>query len=128
VNIFETVGNFLARIQIHAKIPLSSPMMDIIIKIMVELLSLLALSTKQIKQGLLSTSVVAHEPPSTEPVIEKFIKRLLGLGDRKIEAMLRRLDRLTQEEARMVTTQTLELVHGLAKNVEVVADGGQTKR
>jgi hypothetical protein len=125
VDIFESVGHFLQRIQIYAEIPFTPLIMNVIVKIMVEVLSVLALSTKQIKQGRLSKSFVSHEPPSTELAIEKFIKRLIGQGDRKIEDTLRRLDRLTQEEARMVATQTLELVHGLVKNVGVIKDGVQ---
>jgi hypothetical protein len=40
-----------------------------------------------------------------------------------VEAVLQRLDRLTQEEARTTATQTLEVVYGLVKNIKVVMDG-----
>jgi hypothetical protein len=50
--------------------------------------------------------------------IEKFAKKLLG--ESEIEAVLQRLDRLTQEEGRMTVAQTLEVVHGLMNNVKVV--------
>jgi hypothetical protein len=52
---------------------------------------------------------------------EKFGKKLLGEND--VEAVLQRLDRLTQEEAQTTATQTLELVYGLVKNIKVVMDG-----
>ena len=52
---------------------------------------------------------------------EKFAKKLLG--EREIEAVLQRLDRLTQEEGRMTVAQTLEVVHGLVNNVKVVMNG-----
>lgn len=52
---------------------------------------------------------------------EKFTKKLLGESD--VEAILRRLDRLTQEEARMTVARTLEVVHGLFDNLKVVMDG-----
>jgi hypothetical protein len=52
---------------------------------------------------------------------EKFAKKLLGEGE--IEAVLQKLDRLTQEEARMMAAQTLEVVHCLVNNVKVVMDG-----
>jgi hypothetical protein len=45
------------------------------------------------------------------------------LGEREIEAVLQRLDRLTQEEGRMTVAQTLEVVHGLVNNVKVVMNG-----
>ena len=54
-------------------------------------------------------------------VTEKFAKKLLG--EAEIEAVLQRLDRLTQEESRMTVVQTLEVVHGLMNNVKVVMNG-----
>jgi precorrin-6B methylase 2 len=52
---------------------------------------------------------------------EKFAKVLLkGGGD--IEAVLQRLDRLTDEEARMTVAQTLEVVYGLMTNVKSVME------
>ena len=54
---------------------------------------------------------------------EKFAKKLLGEGE--IEAVLQKLDRLTQEEARMMAAQTLQVVHCLVNNVKVVMDGTQ---
>ena len=56
--------------------------------------------------------------------IEKFAKKLLG--ESEIEAVLQRLDRLTQEEGRMTVAQTLEVVHGLVNSVKVVMNGAQT--
>jgi len=53
---------------------------------------------------------------------EKFAKKLLGESD--VEAILQRLDRLTQEEARMTVTHTLEVVHGLFDNLKIVMNGG----
>jgi hypothetical protein len=53
--------------------------------------------------------------------LEKFAKKLLG--EREIEAVLQRLDRLTQEEGRMTVAQTLEVVHGLVNNVKIVMNG-----
>ena len=53
---------------------------------------------------------------------EKFTKKLLG--ESKIEAVLQRLDRLTQEEAWMTVAQkTLGVVHGLVANVKTVIEG-----
>jgi hypothetical protein len=56
-------------------------------------------------------------------VIEKFAKKLLG--ESEVEAVLQRLDRLTQDEARMTVAQTLGVVHGLMSNMKVVMDGPQ---
>ena len=53
--------------------------------------------------------------------IEEFAKKLLG--ESEIEAVLHRLDRLTQEEAQLTVTETLEVVLGLVKNVKIVMNG-----
>ena len=54
---------------------------------------------------------------------EKFAKKLLG--ESEIEAVLQKLDRLTQEEARMMAAQTLQVVHCLVDNVKVVMNGAR---
>jgi hypothetical protein len=51
VDLFECVGNFLQRLQIYTEIPLTPTMTNIVVKILVEVLSVLALAMKQIKQG-----------------------------------------------------------------------------
>ena len=56
-DLFECVSNFLRRFHIYTqKIPLSPLMSDILVKILVETLSVLALATKQINQGRFSKS------------------------------------------------------------------------
>ncbi|KAH8982212.1 hypothetical protein EDB92DRAFT_1819947 [Lactarius akahatsu] len=54
VDLFECLGNFLKRLRIYTDLSLTSSMTEISVKIMVELLSVLALATKQIKQGRFS--------------------------------------------------------------------------
>ncbi len=54
---------------------------------------------------------------------EKFVGKLLG--EKKMEAMGQRLDRLTQDEARLAVAQILEVVHGLMKNTKTVMEGEQ---
>jgi hypothetical protein len=58
VDLFECIGNFLKRLRIYTDIPLTPSMTDIIIQIMVELLSVFSLATKQIRQGRFSEWVV----------------------------------------------------------------------
>ena len=54
VDLFEQVASFLNRLRIYNEITLSPSMSDIIISVMVEVLSVLSLSTKEIKKGRLS--------------------------------------------------------------------------
>ena len=97
-------------------------MARIVTKIMVEVLSVLALATKQIKQGRLSKlfNIIISALFVTSP-LEKFAKKLLG--ESEIEDMLHRLDRLTRDEARMTGTETLQVVHGLVNNLKLVIGG-----
>jgi hypothetical protein len=60
MDLFECLGNFFKRLEVYTTIPPTPMMMDLIIKIMVELLSVLALATKQIKQGRFSKCVVRY--------------------------------------------------------------------
>ena len=54
LNLFECLANFLGRLEVYTMIPPTRLMTDIIVKIMVEILSVLALATKQIKEGRFS--------------------------------------------------------------------------
>ena len=121
LDLFECLGNFLKRLEIYTTIPPTSIMTDIIVKILIELLSVLALATKQISQGRFSKCTVTYTLPVAQRTSEKFAKKLLG--DNEIEAVLQKLDRLTQDEARMTVAQTLGVVHGLVGNMKVVMEG-----
>ena len=52
---------------------------------------------------------------------EKLVRKLVG--EKKMEAMVQRLDRLTQDEARQTVAQILKVVHSLVENTKVVMDG-----
>ena len=56
IDTFEYIDNFLRRLMIYSEIERTLAMTEVIIKIMVELLSVLALATTQIRQGKLSKS------------------------------------------------------------------------
>jgi len=98
-------------------------MSDIVVKITVEVLSVLALATKQVKQGRSSKPSVGYISLMAECDAEKFAKKLLG--EIEIDAVLQRLDRLTHDEARIIIAQALQVVHGLVNNMKVVMDGMQ---
>ena len=121
LDLFECLGNFIKRLEIYTTIPPTATMTDITVKIMVELLSVLALATKQIKQGRFSKSAITCTLHMAQCAIEKFAKKLCG--ESEVEAVLQKLDRLTQNEARMTVAQTLGVVHGLVGNVRIVMEG-----
>ncbi|KAI0277942.1 hypothetical protein BGY98DRAFT_1176854, partial [Russula aff. rugulosa BPL654] len=94
IDTFERIEMIFRRLEIYAKVPLTvltSEMMDIIIRIMVEVLSILGIAMKDIKQGRM----------------KKFVKRLIGKTE--MEDGLKRLDKLTQEEGLMATAQMLKV-------------------
>ena len=98
-------------------------MTGIIVKIMAELLSVLALATKQIKQRRFSECALAYSILCSvaQRAAEKFAKKLLGQTE--IEDVLQRLNQLTQEEARIAVAETLGLVHSLVGNVKLIMEG-----
>ena len=49
---------------------------------------------------------------------EKFFRKLAGMAD--LEDALKRLDRLTQEEARMANAEVLKIAHSIRDEVKVV--------
>jgi hypothetical protein len=53
--------------------------------------------------------------------------KLVGkfVGEKKMEAIVQRLDRLTQDEARQTVAGILIVVHGLVGNMKVVMNGEQ---
>jgi hypothetical protein len=117
------LGGFLKRLEIYTTIPPTLIMMDMIVKIIVESLVVLALAMKQLKEGRLSECAVAYTLPVTQCAIEKFAKKLMR--ESETEAVLQRLDRLTQDEARITVAQTLGVVHGFVGSVKAVMEGAK---
>ena len=56
----ESIGHFLNRLEVYTETTPTTAMNEIIIKILVELLSTLASTTKEMKQGKLSESIVGE--------------------------------------------------------------------
>ncbi|KAF8492083.1 hypothetical protein F5888DRAFT_1860114 [Russula emetica] len=103
-DIFERIETFFRRLEIYTEVPPNQEMVDTITTIMVEVLSILAIAIKEMKQGR----------------TKKYLKKLVGRTD--IEDALKRLDKLTQEEARMATAQVLKATHNVDDRVKGVAD------
>jgi hypothetical protein len=54
VDLFESFESFLRRLDIYTKIPSTTSMSEIVVKILTELLSTISLAIEQAKQGRLS--------------------------------------------------------------------------
>ncbi|KAF8268392.1 hypothetical protein EI94DRAFT_1180403 [Lactarius quietus] len=103
-DLFERIENFFKRLESYTEVPPTEAMTDMIVKIMVEVLNIFAIATKEMKQGR----------------AKKFLKKLVGRKD--IEDALKRLDKLTQEEARMAAAQILNLTHAIDNKVTGVGN------
>ena len=57
IDLFERIENLFKRLEIYAEIPPTYAMMDLIVKIMVEVLGILAIATKEVKQGSASEPI-----------------------------------------------------------------------
>jgi hypothetical protein len=54
VDVFERIESFFRRLEVYTEVPPTTEMMDTIIQIMVEVISILGIATKEIKQGRMS--------------------------------------------------------------------------
>ena len=59
LELLQSIEHFLKRLDVYTKIPPTPAMDEMVVKIMVELLSTLALATKEVKQGRPSESLLA---------------------------------------------------------------------
>jgi hypothetical protein len=109
VNLFERIQFFLQRLHHYTAVPLTSEMTLLLGKILAQVLSVLALSTKVMKERRISEpfslmcSFMAHYDT------EAFLRRLLG--KKEVEDSLDRLDMLTKEEKLLVAAKNLKFTH-----------------
>jgi hypothetical protein len=54
IDIFERIETFFRRLEVYTEVPSALEMMDIILRTMVEVLSILGIATKEVKQGRMS--------------------------------------------------------------------------
>ena len=64
VDLLESIEHFLSRLDIYTQIPPSPAMDEMVVKIMVELISTLAVATKELKQGRTSQSILSGVFPA----------------------------------------------------------------
>jgi hypothetical protein len=119
VDLFQHIENFLRRLEIYTEVPLSTALTDIIVKVMAEVLSILAIATREIERGKTSELLSRIDDRCllllthlcSEKFLNRLVKRLVGKTD--IEDALGRLDKLTQEEVRTVAAQVLKVTQGV---------------
>jgi hypothetical protein len=97
-------------------------MTDVIVKVMVEVLRILGIATKEVKQNRASELVIGDRLNLlTYYSSENFLKRLVGRTD--IEDALQRLETVTMEEAKMAAAESLKAIHEVGNKVGDKVDG-----
>ncbi|KAI9438127.1 hypothetical protein H4582DRAFT_2129160 [Lactarius indigo] len=100
--LFERIGFFFNRLETYTDVIPTAAMTSVITKIMVEVLTIFGIATKELRRG------------STK----KFLKKLAGRTD--LEDAVKKLDRLTQEEARMALAEVLRITHKICDGINIV--------
>jgi hypothetical protein len=118
MDIFDCIENFFRRLRSYIAEPMTVAMADIIVKIMAEVIEILGLVTKEVKRGRASESIADDTFPVADKDSEKYLRKLIGRRD--IKEALRRLDRLTREEARMLAVQVLQVTRDVGTRAEAV--------
>ncbi|KAH8987319.1 hypothetical protein EDB92DRAFT_1145230 [Lactarius akahatsu] len=95
VDLFERIQFFLKRLGVHTQISPTEDLVEILVKIVAEVLSILSTATKEMQQSR----------------TKSYFRKLVGRTD--IEDALKRLDSLTQEEVRMAIAQVLKAINEL---------------
>ena len=116
--LFDRIGWFFARLETYTEVPPTIAMTDIITEIMIEVLNIFGIATKELKRGSASKCQIGCLRVFSERLIEKFLRKLAGMAD--LEDALKKLDRLTQEEARMAHAEVLRIAHSIRKEVKMV--------
>ena len=109
IHLFERIHFFLQRLKSYTGIPLTNESTELLGKIMAQLLSILALSTKAMTDRRISESIGSIRFFLADCGSEKILEKLVGRKD--VEDALSRLDMLTKEESLMMLARNLEVTH-----------------
>ncbi|KAI9445643.1 hypothetical protein BJY52DRAFT_1420739 [Lactarius psammicola] len=120
VDLFSRLEYFFKRLEKHIEVRPTAEMTDVIVKIMVEVLLILGIATKEVEQGRTSMPFPVNISPNIDFYAEKYFKKLVGRND--VEDALRRLDKLTQEEARMAAAEALMITRDIDDKVKDVGE------
>ncbi|KAH9962791.1 hypothetical protein BGW80DRAFT_1255534 [Lactifluus volemus] len=104
VDLFDRIETFFQRLEIYIKVRVTEAMKSLIAKIMAEILGILAIATKEIRQGW----------------GKRYLKKLTGRTD--IEDALTRLEKMSNDEALTATVQVLEAADSMDGKMEQVVD------
>jgi len=115
VDLFSQIEHFFRRFEIYTEVPPTTAMREITVQIFAEVLAIIGIATKEVKRGRMSELISSWFTAIDRFYLGKYLKKLIGNTD--IEDSLRRLDKLTQEEAKMASAELLKITHSIEGKV-----------
>jgi hypothetical protein len=119
---------FFGRLEVYTAMPPTTlaEMMDIIIQIIVEVFSVLAIATNEIRQSRIGKYSFYKWLQLIERCLEKYarniLKNLIGIGGTEIDDALKTLDKLTKKESWTIITQNLKATLVMDGTLNTVKD------
>jgi hypothetical protein len=110
--------SFFMRLEKYIHFRPTAAMTNIIVKIMVEVISILGIATKQIRQSPTSMTSLVDITRKANFRAERFLKKLAGRND--VKDAFQRLDKLTPEEALMAAAETMTVARDIDDTVRGV--------
>jgi hypothetical protein len=123
ITLLTRIGNFFRRLESYTAVPPTLLIRDMVVKIMVEVLHILAIVTTEIRLGRRSELISSDLLFVAHLCTGKYLKQLLRKSN--VEDALKTLDMLTQEEARMVIAEILKVTHMVDDKMRILIDGAQ---
>jgi hypothetical protein len=120
VNLFERTQFFLQRLNHYITASLTQEMTELLAMILAQVLSVLALSTKEMKESRISVFIYSRQYFLADHGSEKLMKRFMGKTE--VEDGLQRLDMLTKEENLMTAACTLRVTSDIHHDVSVIKE------
>ena len=124
IELFERIQLFLQRLKNYTAVQLTPDLTDFLGKLLAQVLCILALSTKVMKERRISGYICSKHSAIADYDTEQFMKRVVGRTD--VKDALQRLDTLTQEDNLMTKPTTFEVsrqVHEAAMEIKEVVRG-----
>ena len=118
IDLFERTQLFLQRLDQYVASSLTPEMTELLAKILAQVLSVLALSTKEIKERRISMLICSRYCSLAEDSAEKFMKRLIGKTE--VEDGFQQLDNLTKEENLMTAACTLRVASDIRHDAKAI--------
>ncbi|KAN0138107.1 Ankyrin repeat-containing domain protein [Lactarius tabidus] len=106
IDLFDRMKFFFMRLEKFIAVKPTAAMTDIIVQIMVEVINILGIATKEIEQGQ----------------FKKYVKKLFGIH--RVEGAFQRLDKFTQEGARMAEVEILTIATRIDEEIQAVSELG----